>query len=1039
MTDLGFEIGFERPWFLLLLILLPAIWILSFNSLAGLGRWRRILAFVLRTIVYSLLVLALANTQWRQSTDRLTVIFLLDQSDSIPPDKRAFMADYAYRAVKEQRRAAKEDLAGVITFGANAKIEAAPHDDDLPLIGRLETSDYLNTGQTSLEAALKLAKASFPEDTARRIVIISDGNENLGDAVSLAAAMAGDGIGIDVLPVDLIANSEVSVDKVVLPSDIRKGQEFEARVVITNDAKPTPENPDGLVKGKLRLIQKTPQNEEQVAEEVVTLTPGKNIRGFKHKIDRASVLTYEATFVPLDPTQDLIQQNNKASAFTHVRGKGRVLLIEDGNYPGEFIHLVEELQANAIEMDVMPSTNLFTQPAELLQYDAIILANVPRATGESVEATQSFSDEQISMLVKNCEELSCGLLMIGGDRSFGAGGWSNTELEKAMPVDFQIKNDKVDAVGALVLMMHASEMADGNLWQTRISREAIKILGPMDYAGVVQWGDMGGAPRWLWKMPNGIDRVYQNRQRMMGMVGRMTPGDMPDFNSPMKLALNGLKGVKASMKHMIIISDGDPTPPTNALLQSFVANKIKISTVACGIHMNQNNPLKKIANVTGGKYYMVKKASALPKIFQREARRVAKPVIKESVTGMQMHKTSETSSHEMLRGVDLDSLPPFLGYVMTTVKKNMLVSQLALSNDPNDDGENSTLIATWRFGNGNATVFTSDAGHKWTAPWLGSDQYAKLFVQMVRYSMRPITQNANFSIASEVKDNKARVVVTALDQDDAFINFLEMSGRGLGPDMEGFDLEFNQVAPGRYVAETDVGTSGNYLFSIFPGEGYERLTTGVNVPYSTEYSDRETNLSLLDSLIQFKPKGGEPGVFIDGDLTNAGLNQLLAVNTFRPTLSHALNIEDAWPFLLLLCGLTFFADVFVRRVALDFGWVGRGFSRLRSYFKGEANEQFRSRMARLQSRKAEIEKQIESRRASTNFAPEVDAKMSGKQKLDEVIGSEIEKSPKPPPQLKRDKSLDVESEDSYTSRLLEAKRKVQQQQKRADDDDTDKQ
>lgn len=1083
----GLEIGFERPWYLLLLLALPFIWILSFNSLAGLGRWRRLLALLFRTLVFSLLVFALANTQWRQSTDRLTVIFLLDQSDSIPANKRSFMAEYAFQAVKQQRRKNKEDMAGVITFGANAKIEAAPYDDDLPLIGRLETSEELNTGQTSLEAALKLAKASFPENTARRVVVISDGNENLGDALALAASMADDGISLDVLPVNLLATSEVSVDKVVIPSDVRRGENFETRVVITNDTEPSENNPTGVVKGKLRLIQKTPQNEEQVAEEIVELAPGKNIRGFKHKIDRASILTYEATFVPLDPTQDMVVENNQASAFTHVRGEAKILLIEDGNDEGEFIHLISALQSADIEVDVMPSTDLFSQPTELLQYDSVVLANVPRATGETVEGTESFSDEQIEMLVKNCEELGCGLVMIGGDRSFGAGGWSNTAIEKAMPVDFQIKNDKVDAVGALAMMMHASEMPDGNLWQTRICTEAIKVLGPMDYCGVVEWSGRG-VSRWLWKLPKGVDRVYQNRRRMLGMVAKLTPGDMPEFKTPMQLALNGLVKTNASMKHMIIISDGDPVPPSNQLLAKYVKAKIKISTVACGTHMNQNNPLRKIAKVTGGKYWEVRNPNALPIIFQREARRVAKPLIKESRQGIPIRTTSNTSSHEMTRGIDFEQLPTIGGFVMTTVKQNMLVQQLALSSDPNDNGENSTLLATWRYGNGNATVFTADAGHKWTASWLNNDQYSKLFVQMIRHSMRPITQDANFSIATEVRDNKARIVVTALDKDDEFINFLELTGRGLDPTMQGFDLPFTQVAPGRYVAETDATNSGNYLFSIIPGEGFERLTAGANVPYSSEYTDRETNAGLLDSLVQFPPRGGEAGIVIPGELTNAGLSELLETNTFRPSLRHAFNIEDMWPLLLLVCGGVFLADVFTRRVAMEFGYLcdlviaiglftalmgilnaliswsgGEGFSgyllplvigllitllgTCLSFLKSAKDGYFRrlidsrrttgsdnqagGNIARLQSRKAEIEKQIETRRAATKFEPDqIDEKISGKQRLDEIIGSEIDKSPERLPKIKRDKSLDIEKDTSYTSRLLDAKRKAQEKQKR---------
>jgi hypothetical protein len=95
-------------------------------------------------------------------------------------------------------------------------------------------------------------------------------------------------------------------------------------------------------------------------------------------------------------------------------------------------------------------------------------------------------------------------------------------------------------------------------------------------------------------------------------------------------------------------------------------------------------------------------------------------------------------------------------------------------------------------------------------------------------------------------------------------------------------------------------------------------------------------------------------------------------------------------------------------------------------------------MSRLQSRKAEIEREIESRRSATKFAPEPDAQISGKQRLEDVLASEIEKTPALPPKIKRDK-LGDEQETSYTSRLLDAKRKVQQDRDRGKKPDQDQQ
>jgi len=156
-----------------------------------------------------------------------------------------------------------------------------------------------------------------------------------------------------------------------------------------------------------------------------------------------------------------------------------------------------------IEVETMPSDSLFTNLAELQGFDCVVMANVPRASGGGDATTKeatNFTDEQISMLVRNTEQFGCGLVMIGGQNSFGAGGWTNTELEKAMPVDFQIKNAKVKAVGALVMMMHASEINQGNYWQKVIGQEALKVLGPSDYCGVVHWDDFTGGDNWLWRV-----------------------------------------------------------------------------------------------------------------------------------------------------------------------------------------------------------------------------------------------------------------------------------------------------------------------------------------------------------------------------------------------------------------------------------------------------------------------------------------------------------------------------------------------------------
>ena len=170
MFDL--ELGFDRPLYLALLAMLPVLWVMSFRSLAGLGNVRRLFALGFRTLVLVLIVMCLAEVQLRKTSEKLTVIYLLDQSESIPLEKRQEMLQYVIDEVDANRDRVREDRAGVIVFGRNANIEIPPFDDSIPILGGIESYIGLNTDATNLEAALKLAQASFTEDSAKRVVVV---------------------------------------------------------------------------------------------------------------------------------------------------------------------------------------------------------------------------------------------------------------------------------------------------------------------------------------------------------------------------------------------------------------------------------------------------------------------------------------------------------------------------------------------------------------------------------------------------------------------------------------------------------------------------------------------------------------------------------------------------------------------------------------------------------------------------------------------------------------------------------------------------
>ncbi len=390
-----YRITFESPWvgLILALALLPAVWWMGYRSLAALGPVRRWVVLLVRTLVVALLIMALAEARMVRVSERLTVLYLLDQSESIPQAGRDAMIDYVNAAIRKHRQG--KDRAGVIVFGREAAIEIPPFDDAIQITGRIESP--VDGENTNIAAAMRLAQASFPEDSARRAVLISDGNENLGNAIEQAQALAAAGIGIDVVPVRYQRQGDVIVERVILPPDIRRGQPFDVKVV-TNNTKQATDKDTGEVSGTLRIKRRIDQELTDVVQESVKLPPGKHVFTARQQLDAAGFFTYEAEFTPSGQSEEnkTMRKNKRASAYTFLQGKGQVLLIEDYEHQGQYKAFLQALRKHNVEVRLIESNQLFGSLVELQQYDSVILANVPR---------EHFTDAQILMLARNTQQM----------------------------------------------------------------------------------------------------------------------------------------------------------------------------------------------------------------------------------------------------------------------------------------------------------------------------------------------------------------------------------------------------------------------------------------------------------------------------------------------------------------------------------------------------------------------------------------------------------------------------------------------------------
>jgi hypothetical protein len=981
-------VEFVRPWWLLLLLLAPVAVLIAWRPLSRMESVRPWIATTMRTIGIILLAVSLAEPRLKQAGEHVTVLFVLDRSLSVPEDYReepgaSGLVDrraervkrFINSAVEERGAGHARDRAGLIVFGKQPRLELPP--SDAPRFKLTALPPARDGNYTNISAALKMALASFPEDTGKRIVLISDGNENLGNAEEQARLAKSLNVQIDVVPLGAGQRNEeeVLIERVQAPSIVEQGSRVPIRVLVRSYNR-------HRVGGKLTLKQITEGEVTQIGKaREVELQYGLNPFSFDRPLtDEQRSYTYETEFQPewYEDTDGIRHegrppgdrpQNNKASAHVVARGQRKVLILE--GKAGEQQHLVDTLLAAgkskfkivAKPVGILDNYKDNDKLAVFLSnFDCVILANV---------AEDQVSDDQQKMLRSNTQDQGCGLIMIGGPDSFGAGGWQDTPVEKALPVDSEIKSLKVQGKGGLVLIMHGCEMMDGNVWEKKIAKLAIQRLGPADEIGVID-----GQERW--HIP--LQEIADNRAKLLALLDKLLPGDMPTFDNALKMAHTALNrndndpDKKLATKHVIIISDGDPVY-TPALLPPMKKDHITVTTVGVATHgAPQDKQMKAISDATGGRFYNVKNPNQLPAIYVKESRLVSQSFIeRRDFPPIVEFRSGPTAG--------LPELVPHLkGYVRTTPKPSALV-EIPIRT-PKFADEDFPLLAYWHYGLGKAVAFTSDAGkpENWSRDWAEKGGiYDKFWEQVVDWSLRP-TESSRMQMITEYRDGKIHVTVDARTENGDPDVGLTLRGGITTPNPGGGEeggkkreLRFVQTNSGRYEATVDAEESGSYFVNaqavrmvkiknkdgkeVDAEEGVDSVRAGVTLPYSPEFSELETNTSLLEKIREIT--GGKSYADDDADLTKAAAGG----EVFRPASQVDKSKQPVWQWMLFLAAVLLFADVAVRRLSVDpekagaFAW--RTWARVRGIPLPPDKPEV---LERLQNRKAQTAATLAGRR-----------------------------------------------------------------------------
>jgi uncharacterized membrane protein len=877
--EVAHGMSIQSPAWLIALVALPPLVFLTVRELRRrteiITAGRGAVFLVLRSAAVLALVLGLAGLSSAFRTDRLSVVFLLDQSRSVPAVQR----EKALKVMETIRaRLGSGDSAALVRFGAGAQTDALE-----PGVPVAAEGAEVDPDATNIAAAIQDGLAQAGSRSAPRIVLLTDGNENRGSAE--AAAGVARAMGARIFPVPLGAASrgvEVAVDEVQAPASVRQAEAHEVTVMVRSRT---------AVTARVTLFR----DAAPVATRVRQLAPGENAVQFTGVFPQRGLHAWDAV---VEAPGDALSQNNHNRRLVEVTGSPQVLYV---SRPGRSSpSLLSALSAQGISFVVVPPAALPGTLAGYLPYDAIILDNVPG---------YGISTEKMEIMAQYVRDAGGGLLMVGGDASFGNGGYYRTPIERVLPVDMDAKS-QVQVPGlSLVIVLDKSGSMGVRVptGETKLdvvksaALSAIESLNPFDQAGVIAFD-----ADWLWAVPL---KSAGDIRTITSELATLSADGGTIMYPALEEADRVLSGSRSPLRHVILLTDGlTDDADFKGLLARMARHRITVSTVAVGDDAD-TQLLASIARWGHGRTYATSDPSDVPRIFLTDTTLVSRGLLVEK-----SFFPREVSAAEMIRGLSLTAVPALDGFVLTYMKSGAEQVFSALYDAP--------LLASWRYGLGRTAAFTSDLGGRWSREWLGWDQFPRFAAQLVRWIERP-SDARPLHPRVQISSGRAVVTVDAYDSLGAFVNGLEMRGILIQPGGARVELSVPQTGPGLYEASFPAEEVGDYILTLAARSGDTELaplTVGTSLAYSEEYLMQGPNLSLLNRLASLT--GGR---VISSPDDTAGLAALLRR---EPGYSGAGN--EAWRWFLLAAVFLFFADIAARRLAALRELLGRALTRLLS-------------------------------------------------------------------------------------------------------------
>ncbi len=761
----------------------------------------------IRLALICLLLFALTGPRWNRGGDGIDVVVIADRSRSMPGDSHRNVLELINNL--ESNRG-PGDRVGVVTFGSQAQIEHELSQDTL-----LEafTREVLPDGSDLNDAILASLNLIDPDRPAR-ILVLSDGEANGASPLSGARRAREVGVPIDYRAYERLRAGDAAVRSISLPESVSPREPFQFSVSLFADKD---------VDGTLKVLR----DGKPVATRKGPFLTGTNRLSFRDLIEEGGIHNYT---VELDVANDPLRENNVGAGLVRVDAGPRILVLNSDGAEG---NIVRALRSARLPVDVtVAGTHPLTQDA-LDPYRAVIIENVP---------AKEFGRAKMERLAQFVEDLGGGLLLTGGQRSFGVGGYFNSPLDEVLPVSMEIREEhrKTRVAIAIALDRSGSMTAAVAGGKTKMdlanlgTAECVRLLSAGDSVAVIA---VDSSPHTIQHLvpvedPEAIARKALTIESMGGGIYV--------YEALVEAGKELMKAEQAT-KHIILFSDAaDSENPAGykALLSKFESAGITVSVIGLGTTMDPDAKLlEDIAKRGSGNIMFTTDPAELPRLFTEDTMSVARSsfIEKDPETQPNGISGSPLADAQLLGNLNLGAFPTVDGYNLSYLKPDATAAVIS------SDEYAAPWAAFWYRGLGRVAAVTLEVDGEFSGQFGQWDSYDDFLITHARWLLGGDDPDDVF--VDIVRQGQDAVITVELDPNRPGKGSGEMPQLVVVPPGDDraapIEPDFTWVGPDTLEGRFRMDRTGNWRTLVKTRDREIKRGPAVSLPYSPEFDPRE--------------------------------------------------------------------------------------------------------------------------------------------------------------------------------------------------------